>query len=298
MGDWNVPQFNNFYQYDEDIGAGSYVSFKDAIGTSWNANTTKFLDDSMWLGYANNRFEYKGDIWHPQAPTKTYDELSGMFGYGGTVADQGDWHDFSGTHKSFEHGRKGDGDPATMSVGQHGFTGTASRYGGQLGYQDYKGHSGHGALGVHVVSRYDSNASFASTWYNKTNGPFAVDVHFRNRYMYRPFNGTHPFNTATKAHFMGSDPNELYSDTLAADYQPELGASGPGTQLTYGRLHDHGRTGVYSYTNLPYGATFSGELNDNDNIFPNRQNQWDMAPPNIFWSESNEPECCFVLITC
>ena len=61
-------------------GEGTYKQFKDAIGESWTESNAKFLDDSMWLGWANNRNEMKGDIWHPQAPTKTFSERGGLLG--------------------------------------------------------------------------------------------------------------------------------------------------------------------------------------------------------------------------
>tara|TARA_S200002703_G_scaffold152827_1_gene153692 strand:- start:29039 stop:35683 length:6645 start_codon:yes stop_codon:yes gene_type:complete len=254
FGDWNVPQFNNFYQYDPDIGAGSYTSFKDAIGTTWTANNTKFLDDSMWLGYANNRFEYKGDIWHPQAPTKTYDELSGVFGFGGTIAHQGDWHDFSGT--------------PTQDYPSHGFVGSADQLWklyrtesdavsfipdfSQRAAQkslDYKAFPGHGYTGIHLISRYDSNLSFDTTHRTSTSGPFAVDIAFRNRYMYRPFNGVHAFSQHSE-----DVSSVTYLADRGADYQPDRGSSGPGTQATYGRIHDYGRSGMYSYTNPTYSS--------------------------------------------
>jgi len=253
FGDWNVPQFNNFYQYDPDIGAGSYATFKDSIGTTWTANNTRFLDDSMWLGYANNRHEYKGDLWHPQAPTKTYDELSGVFGFGGTIAHQGDWHDFAGTPISSDahHGFVGTAEDTEKNIrGGEGFTKVHSQKS-----IDYKAFPGHGYTGIHMISRYDANLSFNTTFRTSTSGPFAVDIAFRNRYMYRPFNGVHAFSRYSAP----TTPAE-YEASLAADYQPDRGSSGPGTQATYGRLHDHGRTGIYAYTNPTYAyIPFSGK---------------------------------------
>lgn len=301
FGDWNVPQFNNFYKYDPDIGVGSYATFKDSIGTTWTANNTRFLDDSMWLGYANNRHEYKGDLWHPQAPTKTYDELSGVFGFGGTIAHQGDWHDFAGTPIS--------------SDAHHGFVGTAENieeniYGGE-GFTkvhsqksiDYKAFPGHGYTGIHMISRYDANNTFNDTFRTSTNGPFAVDIAFRNRYMYRPFNGVHAFSQYSAF----TRPAE-YEASLAADYQPDRGSSGPGTQVTYGRLHDHGRTGIYAYTNPTYAyIPFSGktdfagqygpyyestELFGSDflqsgirKFFPSRWGFRSILPPSKYWAD-------------
>ena len=302
FGDWNVPQFNNFYKYDPDIGAGSYATFKDSIGTTWTANNTRFLDDSMWLGYANNRHEYKGDLWHPQAPTKTYDELSGVFGFGGTIAHQGDWHDFAGTPIS--------------SDAHHGFVGTAediektiSGWGeGQTSVHsqktvDYKAFPGHGYTGIHMISRYDANLSFNSTFRTSTSGPFAVDIAFRNRYMYRPFNGVHAFSQHS-AHTTSAE----YEASLAADYQPDRGSSGPGTQVTYGRLHDHGRTGIYAYTNPTYAyIPFSGKTDfagqygpyyDSTELFgsdylqsgvrkfiPSRWGFRSILPPSKYWAD-------------
>jgi hypothetical protein len=94
MGDWNIPQFNSFYQYKNE-NTSTYKNFKDAIGTSWTEDNTRFLDDSMWMGnheytpgeWSNNAMEYKGDIWHPQAPTKTFSERGGLMGYGGWTHD-------------------------------------------------------------------------------------------------------------------------------------------------------------------------------------------------------------------
>ena len=325
FGDWNVPQFNNFYQYDPVVGAGSYVSFKDAIGTSWTANNTKFLDDSMWLGYANNRHEYKGDIWHPQAPTKTYDELSGAFGYGGTIAHQGDWHDFAGTYRGREDGRQdgsegGTADPANHldSSKRRSFlsqTESASPPGDYYGWgfagskrqNDYLLYPGHGYTGMHVISRYDANTNHDLS---DAAGAFSVDIHFRNRYMYRPFNGTHPFSKYTRNHFDATgagNRNTEYENTLAADYQPELGASGPGTHATYGRLHDYGRTGAYTYSNPTGGSRStifvnmssgnyeeteerppgSGILWEGSRDNPFRYGQHTIAPPSIFWPDNS-----------
>ena len=213
-----------------------------------------------------------------------------MFGYEGTIAHQGDWHDHAGTRRFTEHGVDNQTRTSQQSqqeyLGQHGFVGSSAH---QLGKFDYTGIPGHGYLGLHVVSRYDSNGIFASSWHDNKAGPFSVDVHFRNRYMYRPFNGTHPFNNATREHFYGTSSdsvrNDLYSETLAADYQPELGGSGPGTQVTYGRLHDHGRTGTHSYTNITMGATSLSPFGSSYDTFPNRWNTHDATPPNIFWAD-------------
>ena len=321
MGDWNVPQFNNFYQYDGS-NISSYKSFKDAIGTSWTANNTKFLDDSMWLGYANNRHEYKGDIWHPQAPTKTYDELSGAFGYGGTIAHQGDWHDFAGTYRELEDGRVDEG-TVHPNIDGH-LVPTQNRLGVEKTEaaappgdyyspspkrkSDYRSHPGHGYTGIHVISRYDANTGHSLS---DAAGAFSVDIHFRNRYMYRPFNGTHPFSKYTRNHFDATNKanrNTEYEETLAADYQPELGASGPGTHVTYGRLHDYGRTGAYTYsdptpfaTDLTFwlyaeGGVFgyadterstSRAQNIPSRINPTRHGQHAIAPPSIFWPDNS-----------
>jgi len=174
FGDWNVPQFNNFYQYDKTIGIGSYTTFKDAIGTSWTADNTKFLDDSMWLGFANNRHEYKGDIWHPQSPTKTYDELSGMFGYGGTIKNQGDWAHFAGFGLNYgaEYGNNSRGPWQWADWPQDGY------------------------LGIQAVSRYDTYPSGYTLENQKElgfRGPFYKTLSFKNRHGYRPYCGAAQF---------------------------------------------------------------------------------------------------------
>ena len=229
FGDWNVPQFNNFYQHDENVGAGSYVSFKDAIGTSWTANNTKFLDDSMWLGYANNRNEYKGDIWHPQAPTKTYDELSGVFGFGGTIKNQGDWAYFAG---------KG-GDAANDRNNRSGGAFTI--------------HPQDSYLGIQAVSRYDAN----NEYYHNDGSPdyktpFHPHIRFRNRYGYRP--GTH-FNDALFGEMIGDVAKTQHhamhgasDDTLkvSKDGLHEAGFAGPGSSYLYGAPHNYGRMGALS----------------------------------------------------
>lgn len=271
FGDWNVPQFNNFYQYIPEIGVGSYTSFKDAIGTSWTEENTKFLDDSMWLGYANNRFEYKGDIWHPQAPTKTYDELSGMFGYGGTIAHQGDWHDFAGSNTAYLWN-------FNNMIDYDGF---GYYFNGSEPYprrDSYKSFPGHGYLGIHAVSRFDSNVLFNTTYRNAENGPFAADVQFRNRYMYRPFNGV-----------SGSRAN--------ATRYGGLGFSGPGTQVTYGRLHDYGRTQINSYTESALGLNSGIDYYSNIRIqngdlttynYPKRWNLESVLPSPKYWTDSSD----------
>jgi len=274
FGDWNVPQFNNFYQYIPEIGVGSYTSFKDAIGTSWTEENTKFLDDSMWLGYANNRFEYKGDIWHPQAPTKTYDELSGMFGYGGTIAHQGDWHDFAGSNTAYLWN-------FNNMIDSYNAGGIVYDFNGSEPYprrDSYKSFPGHGYLGIHAVSRFDSNTSFNTTYRNAENGPFAADVQFRNRYMYRPFNGV-----------SGSRAN--------ATRYGGLGFSGPGTQVTYGRLHDYGRTQINSYTESALGLNSgidyysnirkqTGDLTTYN--YPKRWNLESVLPSPKYWTDSSD----------
>ena len=263
FGDWNVPQFNNFYKYDENVGAGSYVSFKDAIGTSWTEKNTKFLDDSMWLGYANNRNEYKGDIWHPQAPTKTYDEMSGVFGFGGTIKNQGDWAHFAGV---------GGGLAADSN----------NRDGGAFTI-----HPQDSYLGIQAVSRYDAPPSGKEYYYNNGSPdyktPFHPHIRFRNRYGYRP--GTH-FNDAlfgeqisdvTKTqnyalHFGSPDINNRFSK----DGLHEAGFAGPGSSYLYGAPHNYGRMGALSPShNL---KTVSGV----DRLVA-KIAQGNLTPPGRFW---------------
>ena len=263
FGDWNVPQFNNFYQYDENVGAGSYVSFKDAIGTSWTEKNTKFLDDSMWLGYANNRNEYKGDIWHPQAPTKTYDEMSGVFGFGGTIKNQGDWAHFAGVGGGLSNDRNNrDGGAFTI-------------------------HPQDSYLGIQAVSRYDAPPSGKEYYYNDASPdyktPFHPHIRFRNRYGYRP--GTH-FNDAlfgeqigdvnktqnVKLHDGSSDINNRFSK----DGLHEAGFAGPGSSYLYGAPHNYGRMGALSPShNL---KTVSGV----DRLVA-KIAQGNLTPPGRFW---------------
>ena len=127
MGDWNVPQFNSFYKYTS-AGISSYEGFVNAIGTSWTEANTRFLDDSMWMGAEGDA--YKGDIWHPQAPTKSYQELSGMYGYGGDNAQEGQWAHWAG------------------------LAGDSVNYRSEFFYWDLGGTIG--AEGIHIPSRYDS----------------------------------------------------------------------------------------------------------------------------------------------
>ena len=225
MGDWNVPQFNNFYQYDPDIGAGSYTPFKDAIGTSWTEKNTKFLDDSMWLGYANNRFEYKGDIWHPQAPTKTYDELSGVFGFGSSIKSQGDWAHFSGVGTNANNGTNQRTESDWRAFPQDSYTGIQfiTRYDAPPltdGPSDfnYRGPAGsnfnYRNIGNNAFGYYTDVYTFTAgpiTYYRPKhklqnwNVPFHPDVLFRNRYGYRP--GVH---VSYPQYNFGKDRN--YSD--------------------------------------------------------------------------------------
>ena len=310
FGDWNVPQFNNFYQYDPDVGAGSYVSFKDAIGTSWTEKNTRFLDDSMWLGYANNRFEYKGDIWHPQAPTKTYDELSGVFGFGGMIKNQGDWAHGAGFGSLY-------GDDNDHNA-RHPY------------YYDIWPQEG--MTGIHAISRYDRNPdtgaygmstsdSIDGGVYQRT--PFHPHMQFRNRYGYAPGNmynewagenqkkqesftsfrrTAHPFRAEYNESasnflsdfFLGGqhyydynynqDPILAYNNIASKDFSSEIGFCGPGGAFLWSAPHDYGRMGAVS-SSFTMKKTNSRLHTDAYTADLNIQR---IIPPSIFWKRPAE----------
>ena len=265
FGDWNVPQFNNFYQYDPDIGAGSYTSFKDAIGTSWTEKNTRFLDDSMWLGYANNRFEYKGDIWHPQAPTKTYDELSGVFGFGGMIKNQGDWAHGAGFGFLY-------GDDFNHNA-RHPY------------YYDIWPQEG--MTGIHAISRYDytpdsnllqQEGGGGSGWNRNFGGnynperqyqgnPFHPHMQFRNRYGYAPGNMYDEWQATAQY-----NQSLTYQGTLRSNYDTRQGGGaspGQGTpfvdfysggQFYYNYASNDGSGDpIFAYNNIA-SKDFSSEI--------------------------------------
>ena len=316
MGDWNVPQFNNFYQYDADIGAGSYVPFKDAIGTSWTEKNTKFLDDSMWLGYANNRFEYKGDIWHPQAPTKTYDELSGVFGYGSSIKNQGDWAHSAGFGYSDgeTYGNNSRSPFHFFAWPQEGMT------------------------GIHAISRYDKapyDEHLVGRYEMYGTGPFHPEMQFRNRYGYAPGNifdayqeenadytgqsadavyfipyKYHSLSRNSKLHYPFQNSSDSKSsissistkyawwdyqfstslselsqqhratfNRASKDFSSEIGFCGPGGAFLWSAPHDYGRMGAVSPShtvNLDDDHGHAGTYSSE--ILIQR-----IFPPSIFW---------------